>query len=458
METYEFLLTIAVFLSSTATIFLLCLPSPKKADTNVPSKTSVQILVLGDIGRSPRMQYHALSIAKHGGKVQLIGYRESDIHPELLKYSNVQILAISPPPPWMRTSNKLLFLIYGPLKVLWQLVSLWILLMYQTQAARWLLVQNPPSIPTLFISQVVCLFRNTHLLIDWHNFGYSILALKLGQSHPLVRILKSYEQFFSRFATAHLTVTDAMSKVLRGEFKVKAPIFPLHDRPPAHFKPFSALQQASFIQSLPETRKYAKRLETRSMRLAVSSTSWTPDEDFRILLEALVSYSTAASDKTNHTQLPDLLVIITGKGPQKSYYLSRIETLRQRHKLEHIIISTAWLSIEDYASLLASASIGISLHMSSSGVDLPMKVVDMFGAGLPVVAWNKFEACGELIVEGVNGRGFGSADQLDALLRDLLGNGARELEPLKQGALEEGRKRWDDVWNPVAGRLLGLCD
>jgi len=35
---------------------------------------SVHVLVLGDIGRSPRMTYHALSIAKHGGKVNLIGY------------------------------------------------------------------------------------------------------------------------------------------------------------------------------------------------------------------------------------------------------------------------------------------------------------------------------------------------------------------------------------------------
>ncbi|CAN9318525.1 unnamed protein product, partial [Alternaria alternata] len=36
---------------------------------------SVQVVVLGDIGRSPRMQYHALSIAKHGAKVFLIGYQ-----------------------------------------------------------------------------------------------------------------------------------------------------------------------------------------------------------------------------------------------------------------------------------------------------------------------------------------------------------------------------------------------
>ena len=39
-----------------------------------PGRT-IQIVVLGDIGRSPRMQYHALSIAKHGGRVFLIGYQ-----------------------------------------------------------------------------------------------------------------------------------------------------------------------------------------------------------------------------------------------------------------------------------------------------------------------------------------------------------------------------------------------
>ncbi len=32
------------------------------------------MLVLGDIGRSPRMQYHALSASKLGARVELIGY------------------------------------------------------------------------------------------------------------------------------------------------------------------------------------------------------------------------------------------------------------------------------------------------------------------------------------------------------------------------------------------------
>ena len=51
-------------------------------------RTRVQIVVLGDIGRSPRMQYHAISIAKHGGIVDLVGYNgapSSTRHQEWLR-------------------------------------------------------------------------------------------------------------------------------------------------------------------------------------------------------------------------------------------------------------------------------------------------------------------------------------------------------------------------------------
>lgn len=71
LDTTLDILGIAVVISTVFTVFLLTLP-----DRYVPRKDdhSVQIVVLGDIGRSPRMQYHALSVAKNGGKVYLVGY------------------------------------------------------------------------------------------------------------------------------------------------------------------------------------------------------------------------------------------------------------------------------------------------------------------------------------------------------------------------------------------------
>lgn len=38
------------------------------------SERRVCVLVLGDIGRSPRMQYHALSLSKHGYQVTFVGF------------------------------------------------------------------------------------------------------------------------------------------------------------------------------------------------------------------------------------------------------------------------------------------------------------------------------------------------------------------------------------------------
>jgi beta-1,4-mannosyltransferase len=88
---FEILLTCAVLGSTLFTVGLLLWPSrytssaaSKSTGGNVHKQhpkskkdlsNTVQLLVLGDIGRSPRMQYHAISIAKHGGEVTVIGYR-----------------------------------------------------------------------------------------------------------------------------------------------------------------------------------------------------------------------------------------------------------------------------------------------------------------------------------------------------------------------------------------------
>ena len=92
------------------------------------------------------MQYHALSIAKHGGNVQLIGYLESEPLPALIDNPRVTIIPLSSPPKSWQTSNKLAFLIFAPLKVLFQIFSLWQVLGYKTKASKWMLVQVDRSL------------------------------------------------------------------------------------------------------------------------------------------------------------------------------------------------------------------------------------------------------------------------------------------------------------------------
>ena len=54
----------------------------------------------------------------------------------------------------------------------------------------------------------------------------------------------------------------------------------------------------------------------------------------------------------------------------------------------HVRFVTPWLRAEEYAALLGAGDLGVCLHASRSSLDLPMKVVDMFGAALPVLALN----------------------------------------------------------------------
>jgi len=397
------------------------------------------------------MQYHALSIARHGGKVNFIGYVDTEVHPDVKANRLIRVIPIRSFPKSLTFQNRLLFLLLAPFKIIWQVSSLYYALGYEVEANKWMLVQNPPSIPTLAVARIICFFRRTRLIIDWHNFGYSILALRLGSDHMAVRLARRYERLFSQGVPHHLAVTAAMSRVLKQTWQITA--LTVHDRPPMYFQPIPAERRFTFLKTLPETAPYASDIERKSRRLIVSSTSWTPDEDFSILLDALVAYSEATRDDQ---KLPQLLTVITGKGPQQKFYVDRIQRLQSQGKLENVMIMTAWLTANNYALLLASADLGVSLHTSSSGVDLPMKVVDMFGAGLPVVGWSKFEAWSELVQEDKNGCGFGSAERLTELLRELFSRSDSKLETLKQGALKESSRRWHDEWLPTVGKVLQL--
>ncbi|NXE66161.1 ALG1 mannosyltransferase, partial [Calcarius ornatus] len=433
----------------------------------------VCVAVLGDVGRSPRMQYHALALARHGREVALLGYLRDRPHRDVLRSENIRLVPVAEL-SGLRVGPKLLQYV---LKVLVQSVQLLYTLLRIDQPSYILLQQNPPGLPSIAVAWVAGLWWGSQLIIDWHNYGYSIMSLSHGRSHPLVLIAKWYEKVFGRLSDYNLCVTDAMRKDLWVNFKIKA--VTLYDRPASYFKetpldlqhnlfmklakdyePFKAravspgADRSAFTQRDGSTGSVLKARGRPA--LLISSTSWTGWESLlfsmsnRVLFLSSPDYERFVEEGA---ELPDLVCVITGKGPLKDYYNGLIQKLH----LKHIQICTPWLEAEDYPLLLGSADLGVCLHKSSSGLDLPMKVVDMFGCCLPVCAIH-FECLHELVKHNENGLIFRDSQELAKQLKMLFLDFPSlegKLHSFRENLRASRQLRWDQSWDQTVLPLLG---
>lgn len=463
------------------------------------------VVVLGDLARSPRMQYHCMSLAKRNYDVTVIanggGSAGDKACAALESNQNINQHLIRDRIDFKKFLPSALAYI---LKPLWQALLLAIRLIL-IPTPNVIIVQNPPSIPTLPIIYLYTRIVRSRLIIDWHNYGFTILSLNLKRTSPFVRIMEFLEIYFGQLADAGFCVSKAMRSDLIDRFKITYPIYVLYDKPPSHFKPLSVRKKHEFyykIQSeiqifksktndwydrdvIPQQHQETRFTITdrippynvipRPDRPAIilSSTSWTEDEDFALLLTALKHYDETVSNQYNldyaettsdivENWLPELVCVITGKGPLKAFYEEKIKECN----FEHINIVLPWLSAEDYAKMVASCDLGISLHSSSSGVDLPMKIVDLFGCGVPVLAY-KYPAINELVVEDFYGLTFQDSMDLFIKLTELLrhfrhGDGPNDvqcdiapIERYKKNIVRHFLKsRWEINWDQVAGPLF----
>ena len=174
----------------------------------------VVVIVLGDLGRSPRMQYHALSLLQCGHIVSLVGYTGEDLIPDLVSYlgnhhqepGTETAKLTKDDPSWNDSEeqtedtptgvlNVVRFSVPSPsflqkirfVYFVWRIVSLavwliWVLVARipyrRLKAPHCVLVQNPPALPLLLVARVYCwvigLFvcrkrKGPGLVIDWHN-------------------------------------------------------------------------------------------------------------------------------------------------------------------------------------------------------------------------------------------------------------------------------------------------
>ncbi|CAM9386404.1 unnamed protein product, partial [Ectocarpus fasciculatus] len=399
------------------------------------------LLPSGDTGRSPRMQFHAASLAALPAveRVSLIGYEQSPL-----------------PLPLTLTS------LPAALKALWLAASLLFTLL-SLPRYHLILIQNPPCVPVVLVAYLLSLCNGSRLCIDWHNLGFSIPAL-LCSLHS-VRMVEAQLHWM---ADAHLCVSREMGEWLRRHFRLRA-VTVLYDRPPAAvfnrlFLPPSAgqdeeqaqtlllmsrqrLMQGSRLPSrtvLTQEAHSGGRVSRRADRASflVSSTSWTPDEDFSILercirnIDAVLVSQELLQDSDGSSDLPlppRLVVVVTGKGPRRDAFLASLgidtrteknasaeDTLTIGEPLKRVAVKALWLQPEDYPLLLSCADVGVCLHTSTSGLDLPMKVLDMFGAGVPVCAVQYGPVLHELVQDNVNGCLFKDSDELTQIAMELL--------------------------------------
>lgn len=461
------------------------------------------VVVLGDLGRSPRMQYHALSLARQAClEVDIVAYGGSDPHAAILGNKSIHIHEMKQLPGFLQRPPRLLYPIILLLKPLVQFCMLIWFLFVRIPAPDVFIVQNPPSIPSLIAVKWASWLRCSAYVVDWHNFGYTLLGLSLGRSSHLVAIYHWFEKYYGRTANGALCVTKAMQHELAQNWGIKATV--LYDQSPEFFRPASLEEKHklfcrlnkdithpfgthdcvsignagsmeasnSVVDSLFTTHVGLELcLKPNRPAVIVSSTSWTADEDFGMLLEAAVMYDrrvaailneddsvqvgTLYEDTCNGKQhlYPRLLFIITGKGPERKKY----EEKMRRLQLKRVAFRTMWLAAEDYSILLGSADLGVCLHTSSSGLDLPMKVVDMFGCGLPVCAVS-FSCIQELVKVEQNGLLFSSSSELaDELLMLFKGfpDDCNALKLLREGALKTGASsKWATEWEEHAQPLI----
>lgn len=339
------------------------------------------MVVLGDLERSPRIVNQAVSLSHAGWLVDLVGFADYETRNSLVRNERIRIQALR---SFFRTQkmSKVLYTVTALLVSIERFLLLFYnLCCFRNPRYSLILVQNPPSVPTLAVAWFAARFiHHAAYVIDWHNFGYTMMQV----SHApriLVNVAEAYERCFGRLATANFCVCAASQNFLQRYWGITSVL--LYDCPTERFRHPTrdnnrSLLKELYISTLGKRHLLGSGTEptlTDFPLVAISSTSWTPDENMLLLLNVCGELDQRCalkySDGTNETiVIPKLYIIITGKGPQKASFEERLLSMN----LRYIVIDTFWLQWEEYIQLLKTVDFGISLHFSSSGIDLPMKV------------------------------------------------------------------------------------
>ena len=380
---------------------------------------------------------HARMLLVRGWSVALAGLRETELPADLAMHPRVTVLAVTVELTANRGTRR---------RARWALLRL--IARQRPEAWSLVVVQNPPAFPVLMALAWAahrCHGRGMGLrprvIVDWHNLGHTLLT-HAGKSRVTVAVYRWFERRWTRRADAHWAVSSAMATHVRDWLGVAA-VTVLPDQPPAWLcraAQVSDDRQAWWQRVLPTVAPPA----ADAVWLVMPS-SWTVDENTDLLHEA-VKIIAEANEQTGWPEgARRIAVIATGRGPGLADFLAKFPGDG------HVSVHAVWLTAADYAALLGHADAGLCLHTSSSGLDLPMKLADMRGAGLPALVYDYGAVLRETFIPGTHGLLFKSARELAECLVRLAG------EPSLRRVTMTG-PTWEENWARADEALRQLFD
>jgi beta-1,4-mannosyltransferase len=405
------------------------------------SQKKIGIFVIGDIGRSPRMVNHAVEFSNIPGKsVEIVGLMETEL-PAQLKKSNITVLNL--PTFYLRLIKLLPSIVYLVLRMAIEfLMLIYVLFFKRFGKYELIFVQNPPAIPLLPALFFYKVAFGIPVHVDVHNFGYTLFQTT---NKRLLAIMKALEIFFIRITSSKIyTVSRKMKQVVETTWRAKN-VSVLYDQPNHRvFNKFSLTETHQFLLQIEELKVSANETvatvkgnnsiieKSSSNLLFIVSSSWSADDNFPLLINAMALYQRVQTQNVN------LIFVFTGTGPLKSHYASILKSLQ----FKNIKIILQWFKTEDYPKIVACADYGISLHDSTSGCDLPIKILDYFGCEVPAIAYYYTETISELVVPFENGFLFTTEQDLCDIFTKIVSPGLSTKWKFSQ-------KTWEKEWNGV---------
>uniref|UniRef100_A0A915CNA7 Glycosyltransferase subfamily 4-like N-terminal domain-containing protein n=1 Tax=Ditylenchus dipsaci TaxID=166011 RepID=A0A915CNA7_9BILA len=192
------------------------------------------------------MCYHALSLAKHGFQVELVGYIGAKPHNQVVSNPNIRLVPVRTPP--FIISDLFPRPLALMVKFVWMLVASLYCLLFTTSAnCKLLMMQNPPGVPTMMVCYLASLVKGCAFVIDWHNYTHSILQLsnrlasapssaqdfsiRTALMQSFTGLAEWWEGYWGKKANWNLCVSKAMQRDLKRRWGIRA--LTVYDKAPA---------------------------------------------------------------------------------------------------------------------------------------------------------------------------------------------------------------------------------